>query len=196
MALFPQQFIDDLRHHADIVVVDPGLRVAEEGGCHLQGALSVSRREDAVVPRQPRQGLLPLLRLRRRRRRVQVPRAARKGRVPGCRQAARAALRPDAAGAGADRRSARQRRRARRRCSRCTKRRPSGSGSSLRPPLARGSGRQIADRGVTDETQTGARPWFCAAVAGRPEAGAAHSRDFRKVCCCGPVWSSSGRTGL
>ena len=90
-----------------------GLRVAEEDGRHLQGSLPVSRREDAVVPCQPRQGLLPLLRLRRRRRRLQVPRAAREGRLPGRGQAARAAVRHDAPGAGTDRRAARQRRRAR-----------------------------------------------------------------------------------
>ena len=82
MALFPAIFIDDLRLQADIVQVDPGLRAAQAGGRELQGALSVSRGEDAVVPRQPGEGLLPLLRLRRRRRRLQVPRAAREGRLP------------------------------------------------------------------------------------------------------------------
>ena len=99
MALFPQQFIDDLKHHADIVVVIQDYVSLKKTGRDLQRAVSVSRREDAVVPRQPRQGVLPLLRLRRRRRRLQVSRAAREGRVPGRGEAAGAAVRHAAAGA-------------------------------------------------------------------------------------------------
>ena len=98
MALFPQQFIDDLKHQADIVVVIQDYVSLKKSGADVQGPLPVPRREDAVVSRQPGQGLLPLLRLRRRRRRLQVPRAAREGRLPRRGEAARAALRHDDSG--------------------------------------------------------------------------------------------------
>ncbi len=88
---------------------DSGLRVAEEDRRDLQGTVSVSRGEDAVVSRQPGQGVLPLLRVRRRRRRVQVSRAPREGRLSGCREAAGAAVRHDAPGDGAERRAAGER---------------------------------------------------------------------------------------
>ena len=78
--LFPQQFIDDLRLQANIVQVVQEYVPLKTGGHDLQGAVSVSFREDAVVSRESREGVLPLLRLRRRRRRVQVSRAAREGR--------------------------------------------------------------------------------------------------------------------
>ena len=58
-----------------------GVRVAAAGRQQLQGAVPVPQREDAVVQRQPRAGLLPLLRLRRRRQRLQVRRAARASRA-------------------------------------------------------------------------------------------------------------------
>jgi DNA primase len=37
MALYPQSFVDDLKHQADIVVVNPGLRLAQEERGQLQG---------------------------------------------------------------------------------------------------------------------------------------------------------------
>ena len=86
-------------------------RVAQAIRRHVERALSVSRREDAVVPRQPREGLLPLLRLRRRRRRDQVRRAAREGQLHRGRPDAGDALRArDSGGAGRGRQRHEQRR--------------------------------------------------------------------------------------
>ena len=78
--LFPQHFIDDLRLQANIVQVVQEYVPLKRAGNDVQGPVSVPLGEDAVVPRQSREGVLPLLRLRRRRRRLQVPRAAREGR--------------------------------------------------------------------------------------------------------------------
>ena len=49
-------FIDDVRLQADIVQVVQELRLAEEGRARPTRAVPVPRREDAVVPRQPRKG--------------------------------------------------------------------------------------------------------------------------------------------
>ena len=100
MALFPA----DLHRRPEVAgrhrAGGPGVRAAAEGGRDVEGTVSVPRREDAVVPRQPREGVLPLLRLRRRRRRLQVPRAAREGRLPGRGAAAGAARSACRSGAG------------------------------------------------------------------------------------------------
>ena len=53
MALFPPNFIEDLKSHADIVQVVQNAGAAPQRG-HVEGALSVSWRENAVVPRQRR----------------------------------------------------------------------------------------------------------------------------------------------
>ena len=117
-----------------------GLRAAQEGGHDLQGALSVSLREDAVVSRQPREGLLPLLRMRRGRRRLQVPRAAREGGVSGRGADAGAEVRRAAAREERGRRRGRRRRRQAcgKSCSRCTKWRRRTSASSSPVLRARG----------------------------------------------------------
>ncbi len=54
MALFPQQFIDDLRLQANIVqVVQEHVSLKKRRGITYKGPLSVSRREDAVVHVDP-----------------------------------------------------------------------------------------------------------------------------------------------
>ena len=80
---FPQSFIDDLRLQANIVQVVQEYVPLKRAGTTYKGLCPFHSREDAVVQRQSGQGVLPLLRLRRRRRRLQVPRAAREGRLPG-----------------------------------------------------------------------------------------------------------------
>ena len=72
MALFPQSFLDDLKTQTDIVSIVNEVDAAEEGGRDLEGTVSVSSGEISVVHGQPRQGSVPLLRLRRRWRRRQV----------------------------------------------------------------------------------------------------------------------------
>ena len=66
MALFPQHVHRRPAPQADIVQVVQEYVPLQARGRDLQGPVPVPRREDAVVPRQPRQGVLPLLRLRRR----------------------------------------------------------------------------------------------------------------------------------
>ena len=58
-------------------------RPAEEGRHHLQGAVPVPRREDAVVRRHPGPRVVALLRLRPWRRHLQLRHAARRRPVPG-----------------------------------------------------------------------------------------------------------------
>ena len=172
---------------------DSGLRLAQEDRRHLQGALSVPRREDAVVPRQPRQGVLPLLRLRRRRRRLQVPRAARQGRVRRRGEAAGAALRDDRCPEleQSDEQRA-ERGRARRRCSRSTSRRRPGSASSWRRRRARGSGQLIESRGVSAATSEALGLGFAPPGRDPPEAGARSTRAIRRRCSCAPAcWCSA-----
>ena len=82
MSQFPRNFIDDLRLHADIVSVVGDVVSLKKMGATLEGPVPVPQREDAVVSRQPREGVLPLLRVQHGRRRHQVRRAAREGRLP------------------------------------------------------------------------------------------------------------------
>ena len=81
---FPQSFIDDLRMQADIVQVVQEYVSLKKTGATYKGLCPFHSGKNAVVPRQPRQGVFSLLRLRRGRRRVQVPRAPGKDGVPGC----------------------------------------------------------------------------------------------------------------
>ena len=73
---FPQSFIEDLKSHAEHRADRAGARAAAAGRRRVEGAVPVSRREDAVVQRERGAADVQVLRLRRRRRRHQVHRAA------------------------------------------------------------------------------------------------------------------------
>ena len=103
VALFPATFVDDLRARADIVQVIQEHVSLKKARQQLQGPVPVPRREDPVVPRQPREGVLPLLRLRRRRRRHQVRGDAGEAGVHRRRPPARPQVRPDGPGIRAGR---------------------------------------------------------------------------------------------
>ena len=140
---------------ANIVQVVQEYVPLKRAGHVLQGAVPVPQREDAVVQRQSREGLLPLLRLRRRRRRLQVSRAAREGRLPGRGADAGAEVRRRASRAGRRRRRRRCAARfgaARERCSRRTRSRRRISRSSWRRRPAAARAAQLAERGVTPQT--------------------------------------------
>ena len=81
MALFPPNFIEDLKSHADIVQVVQERVALRRSGATWKGLCPVSRGEDAVVPRQRRQGILSLLRVRRQGRCLRVRQAARQDHV-------------------------------------------------------------------------------------------------------------------
>ena len=147
-----------------------GVRAAQARGHDVQRTLPVSLRENAVVQRQPGEGLLPLLRLRRRRRCVQVPRAAREAGIPGRREDARAEIRRRPARADRGRRRRRPTRfgasrgdaqdpRDRRSLLRRAAR---GRGRRARAPAAEGSRHQRAD-------DSAARARLRAAIAGCAE---------------------------
>ena len=100
MALFPQSFIDEVRAAADIVAVVSDSVSLRKAGTTYKGLCPFHGEKTPSFTVNTRQGLLPLLRLRRRRRRVQVRRAAGEGRLPGSGPASRAALRHSDPGAG------------------------------------------------------------------------------------------------
>ena len=83
MALYPQSFIDDLKHHADIIVVIQdyvSLKKARAPTTWVFAHFTARRRRPSASTGT--RGLLLLLRLRRGRRRHQVSRAARESRIP------------------------------------------------------------------------------------------------------------------
>ena len=135
------------RHRAD----RPGARPAAQGGRDVEGAVPVSRREDTVVQRERRQGVLPLLRLRRRRRRDQVRRAERQGQLPrsGAQLAARAGITvPEAEDAKQDAESSREREA----LLKAHEVAAAWFREQLAAPVGAAGRRLLADRGMTDET--------------------------------------------
>ena len=138
MALFPQTFLDDLHLHADIVQVIGDVVSLKRSGATWKGLCPFHGEKTPSFHVEPREGLLPLLRLRRRRRRDQVRRAAREGQLPGSRPHAGGQVRPDGARGARDGVERHQPRRSARRCSRCTRSRPRGSARSFDPPQAPG----------------------------------------------------------
>ena len=130
----PRRSAPARRHRAG----DRRRRVAQARAARRGRDCALPRREDALVPREPREGLLPLLRLSRRRRRDQVRGAAREGRLPRSRPHAGGPVRPDGARGARDASRAAPPRRSARRCSRCTRWQPRGSVRSSNPPQAPG----------------------------------------------------------
>ena len=151
MALYPQSFIDDLKHHADIVVVIQDYVSLKKTGANYKGLCPFHGEKTPSFQRQPGQGVLPLLRVRRGRRRHQVPRAPRKGRVPGRREAARSTLRHDDSGAeqSDEQRASAAEREALLKIHEWP--RP-GFVKQLLSPAGMRIRRQIADRGISDAT--------------------------------------------
>ena len=83
----------ELRSAADIVAGHRRAHALEEGGALLEGPLPLPQRAHALLHRGPRQGSLPLLRLRGRRRRHPLRPADGPARFPGGGRVARLALR-------------------------------------------------------------------------------------------------------
>ena len=153
---------------------DPGLRVAAQGRRQLQGPVPVPHREVAVVHGQPRQGLLPLLRLPGGRRRLQVRRAAGEARLPGHGPAGRAEVRHPDARARGRRGAGRERGRTRGAAAGFTRWRRRGSPSSSPPPAGAARPRLPAAGTPADPGhRRGAQARVGAAGARRPAPAAA-----------------------
>ena len=164
----PQPFIDDLKHHADIVVVIQDYVSLKKSGRQLQGALSVSRREDAVVSASTATrgsstasaaasggDVIKFLELHEK-----------VGFHDAVKQLAQrfGMTLPEI---GAERRTAGERGGARDAAQGSRGRRPHGSASSSLAPAGARIRRQIADRGISDATGDGAGPGLRAAGARR-----------------------------
>ena len=151
MALFPN-FLDDLKAQTDIVAVIGDVMPLKKTGSDVEGPVSVPSGEDAVVQRQPGQGVLQVLRLRRRRRRRQVRRAAAEGLVSRGRAVPGAAGRH---GGSRDRRAGRRigrRRPSARHWSSCTRGARRSFRSSCRRPAGAGRGGNSRARALRHET--------------------------------------------
>ena len=158
----------------------------------VEGALSVSRREDAVVPRQPREGLLPLLRLRRRRRRDQVHRAAREGQLHRGRADAGATRFGLAmpGGAGRGRRAARAAAE-REALLKVHEVAAAWFRTQLLTPAATRVRQQLADRGMSAQTIAELGFGYAPPLARRAE-GAPHVEGLRSCrSCFAAAWSCS-----
>ena len=106
-------FIDDLKQHADIVVVIQDYVSLKKSGANYKGLCPFHAEKTPSFTVNRDKGFFHCHGCKRRRRRHQVPRAAREARVPRCGEAAGAAIRHGAARDGSERRAAGERGRAR-----------------------------------------------------------------------------------
>ncbi len=104
MALYPQTFIDDLKHHADIVVVIQDYVSLKKTGATYKGLCPFHGEKTPSFHVNRDKGFFHCFGCGVGGDVVQVPRAPRKSRLPGRREAVGPALRHDASGNGAERR--------------------------------------------------------------------------------------------
>ena len=194
MALFPQQFIDDLKQHADIVVVIQDYVSLKKTGATYKGLCPFHGEKTPSFHVNRDKGFFhcfgcgvggDVFKFLELHEKVGFHRRG---------EAARAAVRHGAAGARAERRAAGRAPRSARRCSRCTRRRRRGSASSCASPAGARIRAQIADRGVSAATGEALGLGFAPPGRDGAEAGAARRRASRRRCCCAPACSCSATT--